>query len=392
MLTDRAIRSLKPGDKPEKHGDARGLYLHVQPSGAKWWRFDYRHGGKRKRISFGVYDDVTLADARDKLQEARNLLAKGIDPSEVRQQAKLLAKRGQSFETVAREWFGKQTISPATKKKILWHMNTCLFPSFGSTAVDKLTPGQVLKMAQKWESREKHETAHRAKQITGQILRYAVATGRASRDVTADLRGALTPVPTEHYPAITEPAKIGALLRAIDGMEDTPVVSAALKFAALVFVRPGELRKAEWDEFDLKAAVWRIPAARMKMRDAHLVPLSTQAVALLTDLYQWTGDGMYVFPSVRTKRRPMSDGTVNAALRRLGYDSGTMTAHGFRAMARTVLAEVLHFDPFIIEAQLAHVAPGPLGSAYNRAAYLKQRTAMLQAWADWLDTVRTAKA
>lgn len=390
MLTDLIIKRVTFGEppKPKKLHDRDGLFLLCRPDGARWWRFSYRYGGVHKTLSMGTYPTVKLPEARAKADDARTQLRDGVDPGRARQEAKRRQRAGESFADVAREWFGKQQLSLATRRKKTWHLDTMLLPVLGRLPIGDVSARDIVAMAQQVEDRISTETAHRAKQLAGQILRYAVATGRAERDVTTDARGALRAVVVRHRPALTDPDQIGPLLRAIDGLEDTPIVRAALQLLALTFVRPGELRTAAWADVDLVAAVWRIPAERMKMRIPHVVPLAPQAVQLLRDLQPLTGDGPFVFPAVRTPRRPMSDGTINAALRRIGYRKDQMVAHGFRAMARTLLAEVLLADPFVIEAQLAHATPGPLGTAYARTQYLAQRWTMMTAWADYLDTLR----
>lgn len=390
MLTDAALRQAAhdPTKKVTKLRDREGLYVIVRPDGAKYWRWDYRFGGRRKTLSLGIYPSVTLSKARGKCRALRELLEAGQDPSLIRRREKV-TRAGDTVRILAGEWLAQQArvIAPSTKKKIRWILDKCLLPSLGSTAVSQLQPLDVLRALKPLDRRGVHETAHRAKQTISQILRYAVATGRASRDVTADIKGALTPVKAEHYPAVTDPGRLGALLRAIDGLDGHAPIRAALRLAPLVFVRPGELRKAEWAEFDLEASVWRIPAARMKMREPHIVPLATQAVTILKDLQQVWPSPRFVFPSVRTKARPMSNGTLNAALRRLGYTSEEMTGHGFRAIASTRLNE-LGWAPDLIELQLAHKDQNAVRDAYNRAVRLEERTTMMQAWADYLDGLK----
>ncbi|MBT2179997.1 integrase arm-type DNA-binding domain-containing protein [Ralstonia pickettii] len=398
-LTDTAIKNARPGAKPSKLYDADGLLLWVAPNGGKWWRLKYRLDGKEKMLSLGTYPEVSLREARERRDDARRQLAEGIDPSAHRKAAKSTRaeRAANSFELVAREWHAKyaSTWSASHGDRILRRMEANAFPWIGGRPTADLTPAEVLDVLRRLERRGTLETAHRLRDNIGQAMRYAVATGRAERDITADLRGALPPVQKQHFAAITEPAKVGELLRAIDGYTGTFPVTCALKLAPMLFQRPGELRQAEWPEFDLDGATWEIPAHRMKRTKqgkasgaAHIVPLPTQAVAILRDLHAFTGDGRHVFPSVRTPSRPMSDNTLNAALRRLGYDNETMTGHGFRAMARTILDEVLAFPPAIIEAQLAHAVKDPLGRAYNRTAHLPQRREMMQRWADYLDEVK----
>jgi integrase len=394
-LTPSAVVNAKPRPKAYKLTDGRGMYLLVHPNGGRWWRFDYtRPGtGKRNTITLGTFPDVSLRQARDRRDDTRKLVADGVDPGEKRK-AEQLAD-AESFEAVAREWHLKfgATCTPDHAARVLRQLERDVFPWIGSKPIGRVSAPDVLATLRRIESRGAVETAHRARQNCSQVFCYAVATGRAERDMTRDLRGALTPVSAKHHAAITEPARIGELLRAIDGFAGTLPTRCALKLAPLTFVRPGELRMAEWAEFDLDAAEWRIPAERMKMRQPHIVPLSTQAVAILRELHPLTGSGRFLFPSIRTPsartiQRPMSNNTVNAALRRMGYDKDTMTGHGFRAMARTILDEVLGFRPDYVEHQLAHAVRDPNGRAYNRTAFLPERRRMMQAWADYLDSLR----
>ncbi len=321
-LTDTAIRNAKPGPKPIRMFDGGGLYLEVAPSGGKWWRFKYRFGGKEKRLSLGVYPDVGLKEARERRDEARKLLAGDIDPGENRKakQAAQADRAANSFEVVAREWFAKfgPTWSPSHGDRIIRRLERDIFPWIGGRPVADVTAPELLAVLRRIEGRGAVETAHRAQQNCGQVFRYAIATGRAQRDPSGDLRGALQPVKEKHHAAITEPKAIGELLRAMDGYEGYFVTKCALRLAPLVFVRPGELRKAEWAEIDLDHAEWNIPAERMKMREPHLVPLSRQTVEILRELQALTGGGRYVFPGARTNGRPMSDNAILAALRRMG--------------------------------------------------------------------------
>jgi integrase len=400
-LTDTQIRNARynPDGSGNRLSDGGRMYLQIAESGAKYWRMNYRFNGKDKTLALGVYPDVSLAAARKKRDEAREKLAAGIDPGE----AKKAEKRTQrlnaenSFEAIAREWHAKYTPSwsDGHADRILRRLEADAFPWIGGKPVAALSPPDVLDVLRRVEKRGALETAHRLHANIGQVCRYAVATGRAQRDVSADLRGALPPVQTDHMAAITDPKQVADLLRAIDGYQGTFPVSCALRLAPLLFQRPGELRAAEWTEFDLEGATWEIPGERMKRTKqgkaaggAHIVPLSSQAVAILRELHALTGPGRFLFPSVRTKDRPMSDNTVNGALRRLGYDGTTMTGHGFRAMARTILDEVLGVPAEVIEAQLAHAVKDPLGRAYARAVYLPQRREMMQRWADYLDQIK----
>lgn len=387
-LTDALIRSSKPRAKPYKLAAGTGLYLLINPNGSRWWRFRYRLGGKEKLLSLGVYPEVPLKAVHERLGEARRQLATGIDPS-VKRKADKVAQ-ADSFEAVAREWFAKFSTNWAEShsSKVLRRLEMDVFPWLGSRAVGRIAPPELLACLRRVEGRGALDTAHRVHQNCGQIFRYAVATGRAERDPAADLRGALPPPAGGHFASITEPVRIGELLRAMDGYDGTLSARCALRLAPLVFVRPGELRKAEWSEFDLEAAEWRIPAERMKARVLHIVPLSRQAVVILRELHPATGSGRYLFPSVRTSARPISDNTLNAALRRLGYTTEDMTAHGFRSMASTLLNEQRwHRDA--IERQLAHGERDEVRAAYNYAEYLPERRKMMQAWSDYLDGLRS---
>jgi len=391
-LTDTAVRTAKPSEKPRKLADERGLHLLVNHQG-KYWRMDYRFDDKRKTLALGVYPDTTLAKAREKRDDARRLLADGVDPGE-NKKAQRSARRelvANSFEVVAREWIAKQLPKWAQSqaKKVSSIFENNLFPWIGSRPIAEIKPPEILVTLRRMEDRGANETARRALQYCGMVFRFAVATGRSSRDITADLKGSLAPVVTKHHATLIEPQKIGELLRVIDGYQGTLIVKSALRLAPLVFVRPGEMRKATWAEIDLEKAEWNIPAERMKMREPHLVPLSTQAVIVLRELQPLTGHGKFVFPGERSHERPMSDNSVNAALRRLGYDtSAEITGHGFRAMARTILDEVLGIRPDYIEHQLAHAVRDPNGRAYNRTAHLIERRKMMQQWANYLDKLK----
>lgn len=391
-LTDLAIRRAKPAEKTVRMFDGGGLYLEILPAGGRYWRMKYRRpvSGKESRLALGVYPTVSLADARARRDEAKRLLASGVDPGAQRKAvaASREAAEGDSFETIAREWLASRLWVAGYHEKVTAWMENDVFPWVGARAARELTAPDFLAVARRVESRGAIESAHRIIQNCGQVMRYAIATGRADRDPCADLRGALKPAPEKHHAAITEPTDLGPLLRAIDGYRGTHVVRCALQLAPLVFLRPVELRTAEWAEFDISASRWNIPAAKMKMRQPHVVPLSRQALAILEELRPVTGEGRYLFPSQRSPRRPMSENTVNAALRRMGFDKDEMTGHGFRATARTILDEVLHIRPDYIEHQLAHAVRDPNGRAYNRTKHLKERAAMMQAWADYLDKLR----
>lgn len=403
-LTDVQVRKEKPKEKPFKLSDGDGLYLEIMPSGAKYWRMKYRYGGKEKRLAFGVYPEITMAQARRRCEEARNHLANGQDPSAVKQDQKLQAKiaAANSFEAVAKEWLTKQTTwTPSNREKIESMLRRDLYPWLGSRPMSDITPPELLAVLRRIESRGALESAHRARSLCGQVFRYAVSTGRAERDQAADLRGALPAVKSVHHAAITEPAEVAKLLLAMDGYQGTLVVRCAFLLAPLVFVRPGELRQAEWQEIDLEQALWTIPAQRsdtedgrrvtaMKMGVPHLVPLARQAVAILKELQPLTGRGRFVFPSARGQGRPMSENAIRVALRAIEYTNEDMTPHGFRAMASTIL-DNMGYDPKLLERQLAHDEPNAVKAAYKRELwrmYLPERTAMMQAWADYLDSLR----
>lgn len=389
-LTELKLARAKPAEKPYKLKDERGLYLLVQPGGGRLWRLRFSLRGKEGMVSLGAYPEVSLKAARQRRDEARRLIAQGISPAAHRKAAR--AARADTFAAIAQEWvqLQKPKLAEATYLKAQWMLVNLLGPYIGNKPIGSVSPPEVLAALRRIENRGRIETAHRAKQRAGQVFRYAIATGRAERDPTADLRGALAPVVSKNRPAITEPSRIGELLRALHGYSGQPGTEVALKLAPLLFVRPGELRQAKWEEFDLDGAhpEWRIPGERMKMGEQHIVPLSTQAVELLRDLYPVTGPGGYVFPSLRTGARPISENTINAALRRLGYSKDEMTGHGFRAMASTLLNEQ-GFPPDVIELQLAHAERNKVRAAYNRAQRLSERRKMMQHWSDYLDALRT---
>ena len=375
-----------------KKSDGGGLFLLTKPNGSRLWRMKYRYAGKEGLLSFGTYPEVTLAEARKRRDEARAILRNGQNPGEVKRARKVAAKTSaaNSFAAVAAEWLAKQKrkMAPATYEKAKWTLENLASPWLGARPVSEIDPPEVLQVLRRIEARGAHETAHRTKQRCGQIFRYAIATGRATNDPTASLKGALTPVKVKSRAAITDAGEMGALLRAMEGYSGTLVVRSALRLAPLVFVRPGELRRAEWSEFDLDKGEWRIPAEKMKMRDEHIVPLSDQAIAILREIEPLTGRGRYVFPGLRSPHSPMSDNTINAALRLMGFDKDTMTGHGFRAMASTRLNE-MGWAPDVIERQLAHAERNKVRAAYNRAQHLTERRKMMAAWADYLDALRS---
>ena len=385
-LTETLIKNAKPKSKLYKLSDARGLCLEVTPKGSKRWRLRYRFGNKEQMISLGIYPDVSLKKAREKLLEAKTLLGKGINPSRVRLKEKENQQGLESFQSVATEWFekNKHTWDEEHAFRIYRRLEVNIFPWLGSLKISEITPPELLRNLRRIESRGAIETAHRVKGICGQVFRYAVATGQAERDITQDLRNALTPTKVEHHASITDPKKIGSLLRNIDGYEGYFVTKCALKFAPLTFVRPGELRHAEWSEIDLEKSQWKIPGEKMKAKTNHIVPLSKQAKEVLEEIRPLTGNSRYIFPSVRGIHQPMSNNAVTAALRRMGYTTEEMTGHGFRSMASTLLNEQgWKWDA--IERQLAHSERNNVRAAYNYAEYLPERTEMMQAWADFLD-------
>ena len=389
-VTDITVKNAKPKDRPYKMPIGDGLVLEVRPNGGKWWRLRYYFESREKMLSLGVYPAVTLKDARQRRDDARKLLANGVDPSQARKAGKaLVAQEVESFEIIAREWHErhKATWTESTAKTNIFRLERDIFPHLGNRPIKDITAPEILAALRRVESRGADETARRLRTLCGQVFRYAVATGKCERDPASDLRGALTKAKPKSFAAITDPREVAGLLRAIDGYSGSPETLAALRLAPLTFVRPGELRRAEWAEFDLEAAQWRIPAEKMKMRDAHIVPLSRQAVAVLEELKPLTGSGRYLFPSERTNDRPMSENTVNAALRRLGYARDEMTGHGFRAMASTLLHEK-GWPSDVIERQLAHAERNKVKAAYNRAGHMAERRKMMQAWADYLDALK----
>ncbi len=392
-LVDTTVRNATPAEKPKKLFDSGGLYLEVSPTGGKWWRLKYRFGGKEKRLSLGVYPDVSLRDARERRDKARKLLANEVDPSEHRKakKAAMLGAATNSFEVVAREWFARYSPNWSANhaNRIIRRLERDIFPWIGGKSIADITPPQLLKVVRRIEERGALETAHRAMSNCGQVFRYAVATGRAERDITHDLRGALPPVKGKHFASVTEPEQVADLLRAMASYEGTLTVRCALRLAPLVFVRPGELRHAEWADIDLALAKWRYTIT--KTNTLHIVPLSKQAVAILEELHPLTGRGRYVFPGARSVDRPMSENAVLAAMRSLGIHKEKMSGHGFRAMARTILDEVLGFRPDYIEHQLAHTVRDPNRGAYNRTTHLPERQKMMQDWADYLDDLQNGK-
>jgi len=399
-LTDTTIKNAKPKAKPYKLHDVDGLFLLINPTGSKLWRFKFRFDGKEQSLSFGSYPAISLKRAREKRDEAKTLISEGINPSDHRKAMKMTGElaRANTLEVMAREWLihkAKQKdnsggFAERYVKDLSNRLSKNLFPYLGSRPITAITSPEILKMLRKIEARGARETAHRTLQTLGQIYRYAIATGRAVNDPTAPLkRDALEPVEKGHRAAIVKPEEVVGLLKDIEGYQGSEIVRCALKLSPLFFLRPGELRKAEWSEIDFENKQWILPAIRMKIKTQdHIVPLSTQAFGILKDLHTLTGHRQFLFPSPRDWKKPMSDNTVNAALRRMGYTSDQMCAHGFRAMARTIMDEVLNIRPDLIEHQLAHAVKGPLGRAYNRTAHLPERRKMMQQWADYLDEIK----
>lgn len=407
-LTDTAIRKAQPGPKPQKLADGKGMYLEISPAGGRWWRLKYRIAGKEKRISLGTYPETGLRQAREKAEAARAMLAEGLDPSEQRKadKARLAVQVAateradaglpaeDSFEHVAREWFAtrREEWAPSYGDKIMRRLEVDVFPWVGAEPIESIKPPQLLAVLRRIESRGVVETAHRALENCSQVFRYGVATGRIQSNPARDLKDALRKPMVKHFPAITDPARLGQLLRAIDSYKGTYVVRTALYLLPRVLLRPGELRNATWAEFDLDRAVWTVPAERMKREKAgklfgkpHVVPLAKQVVAALRELHGLTGASPYAFRGERHHDRPMSDAAINAALRAMGFSADEVTGHGFRATARTMLAERLCVSETVIEAQLAHSVKDSLGRAYNRTEFHTERTKMMQKWSDYLD-------
>lgn len=390
-LTNTAIANAKPASKPFKLYDESGLFLQVTPSGGKWWRFKYRFDAKEKLLSLGTYPEISLKSAREKRDKARSLIAEGIDPSVNRKASKESKSNSlsNSFEVVAREFIAMHmtTLSASHRERVLRRFELYLFPWLGGKPIADITAPELLACIKRVQDQNKLETAHRILQAAGQVFRYAVQTGRAIRDITADLKGALPAPVIKHMAALTEPKQVAELLRAIDGFTGTFTVQTALRLAPLVFVRPSELRRAKWADMDLEAGEWSYRVSKTKTD--HLVPLSAQAIKLLSDMKSFSGHGEFVFMGGHDPKKPMSEAAINAALKRMGYDTQTeITGHGFRAMARTILHERLGIDPFVIEHQLAHKVPDALGAAYNRTKFIEQRKTMMQQWADYLDELK----
>jgi len=386
------VKQSSAGDKPTKFADGHGLYLLVQPTGSRYWRYDYRFGGKRKTLALGVFPEVSLKEARSKHQEARGLLRNGVDPGESRKLERITRHivSAQSFEALGREWFDQMMAgkSNSYRERTARILEKDLYPSIGARPIAAITAPELLAVLRRIEARGAPDIAHRAKQTAGQVFRYAIATARAERNPSSDLHGVLRPRRKKHYAAITDPVALGKLLLAIDAYEGTPVVKVALQLTPLLFQRPGEIRAMEWSEINWDREQWELAGTKTKSGRMHLVPLARQASELLLDLRRLTGRGRYVFPSPRGSSRPLSDNGVRVALRTMGYDKETVTPHGFRASARTLLDEVLRFRPEWIECQLGHAVVDPCGRAYNRTAYIEQRREMMTEWANYLDELK----
>ena len=391
-LTAIAIKGAKPKDKPYKLMDGAGLYLLIDKAGRKYWRYNFRYLGKHKTLSIGVYPDFSLKEARERHQQARRMIADGIDPTFQKkvEKALKLEQSENSFEAISLEWLNKQrpVWAKTHSDNVEGRLRNYVFPHIGNRPIIDITAPELLTMLREIEKLGFNETAHRVRSVCGQVFRYAIVTGRADRDPSTDLKGALTAVKGSSFSALTDPKEIGGLLRAIEDYSGDIVTKCALKLAPLVFVRPGELRHAEWSEFNFESNEWLIPGEKMKMKADHIVPLSEQSVAVLLEIQTVTGEGKYVFPSIRSSSRSMSENTVNAALRRMGYTKEEMTGHGFRAMASTLLNEQGFAEDWI-ETQLAHAQRNKVRAAYNRAKYLPQRKTMMQHWADYLGSLQT---
>lgn len=392
-LSETKVRTAKPKKSPQKLFDGGGLFLLVTPSGGKLWNLKYRFNGKEKKLSLGSYPEISLAEARQRREDARNLVANEVDPGEIKKaQQAAESAQADTFEVIAREWHSRfaPTWAKSHAGKIIRRFELYVFPWIGTKEITSISAKEMLEVLRRVEEKGIIETAHRIQQSCGRVFRYAIATGRAERDPTGDLRGALPPANTKHMASIIDPREIGGLLRAIDGYNGSIVTRCALQLAPLVFVRPGELRHGEWTEIDFDAKEWRIPAEKMKSKFQHIVPLSKQSVKVLKEIMPLTGKGKYVFPSPRTGNRPMSDNAVLAALRRMGYEKDEMSGHGFRSMASTLLNEQ-GWNRDAIERQLAHTEKNSVRASYNFAEYLPERRKMMQSWADYLDSLRLNK-
>lgn len=392
-LTAIQVKNARATDKPIKLSDGGGLFLLVQPNGARYWRLAYRFAGKQKTLALGVYPDVSVLDARERREKARRLLADGVDPGEHRKSTKTMriGLAANTFEAIGREWYAKTApaLADSTRGKLLKYLDGDVFPIIGNRPIAELAARDLLTVIKRIEGRGAVDVARRMHNVCGRIFRYAVGHGLSTRDPSRDieLKDILPPADVRHHASVTDPKAAAELLRAIDGFTGSFATRCALRLAPLVFVRPGELRHAEWTEFDFDKSEWRIPAGKMKMKEQHIVPLANQAAAILREIQALTGGGRYVFPGERTRERPMSENTINAALRRMGYTKEEMTGHGFRSMASTLLHE-LGLPHAVIERQLAHGERNKVSAAYNYAEYLPERRKMMQLWADYLDKLK----
>lgn len=399
-LTDLALKNAKPGATSRRLSDGAGLYLEISPKGSKYWRMAYRYAGKQKTLAFGIYPEVSAPEARKAAQQARDHLAEGRDPGLVKKILKGTNCIENTFQAVAEEWIGKfkHMWTESHLKNVSGRLQRDIYPWIGNRPVDEITAPELLHVLRKIEMRGHIESAHRASTNVGQVFMYAIATGRAERNPAADLKGAIPPATVKHMSSITDPEEVGELMRAFDRYHGSPLTKYALQIAAHVFLRSGEIRLAEWSEIDFEKAEWRIPICRMKgkKRDKeaspsayHLVPLAKQVLSILGEIHALSGQGKYLFPGLRSSVRPMSDATLTNALRRMGYSPEELHVHGLRATARTLIRQELEFDEEPIERQLGHAVKGPLGAAYNRADFVEERKRMMQAWADYLDKLKT---
>ena len=387
-LTDLFIKNLKLTGKTQKHFDGRGLFIEITPQGSKLWRHKYYFQGKEKLLSLGRYPDVRLAEAKEILSEQKKLLAKGIDPSAIRQALEVsrVAAQLNQFEVVARAWFTtkQSSWSDSHAKVVMQRLEAYVFPYLGATAIESITAQDILSLLKRLVDKGTIETANRVKSIISQVFRYATTTNQVTHDVAAAL--VLPSHKVKHHAAILDPKRLGQVLRMFDSYEGGVVVRCALRLTPLLFVRPGELRAMRWSDIDMETREWRFILSKTKQK--HIVPLADQSIAILKEIKIFTGAGQFVFPSPRTPNRPMSDGAVTAALRAMGFSGNELTAHGFRAVARTLIDEELGYRPEYIEHQLGHNVKDPLGRAYNRTKHLKERREMMQAWADYLDKLK----
>ena len=392
LFTDALGRAAKPKEKEYKLAAGEGLYLLVRPNGRKFWKLKYRYVGKEQKLSLGAYPNVSLREARDLAKEAKSLLRQGVNPSEQKRLDKYARRTAEanSLTAISQEWISThiEDKSASHQRRTRATLNRHLLPLLGNRPLSEITAPELLAVLRRTESAGLIDSAHRARQLFGQIARYAIATGRLERNVAADLKGALKSISTRHYAAITNPADVGRLMLAIEAYRATPVVMAALRISPLLMARPGEIRHMEWAEIDFQDSLWTIPAEKMKRRKDHLVPLAKQSLVILKEIWPYTNRGKYVFPSARAQGRPLSENGIRVALRTIGYTNDEMTPHGFRAMARTLLDEALGVRVEFIEHQLAHEVKDATGRAYNRTKFIAHRFEMMQRWADYLDELK----